>query len=166
MTTELAVKRIEDYYGLPLAASAWIVDASTGLVLAVSRKNDETDLGLPGGKLDPGEDFRDAVKRETKEETNLDVVDLFPIYGAACGTPGIHHVHWCLTYICKVTGTVKRMEKGKVVWVPPERLITKATGEYNSFGLYNHEVQKAVQAYGSTVREYYSTITINPEFQL
>ena len=43
------------------------------LVLGVSRKDDHNDWGLPGGKIDPGETALEAVIRETKEETNLDV---------------------------------------------------------------------------------------------
>ncbi len=32
--------------------------------------------GLPGGKLEKNEDFKDCIVREVKEETNLDIKDL------------------------------------------------------------------------------------------
>lgn len=42
-----------------------------GKVLAVSRKNDATQWGLPGGKVDPGESNREAAIREIFEETAI-----------------------------------------------------------------------------------------------
>ena len=151
---------------LPKAASAWIIH-ETGLILSVSRKHDETDLGLPGGKLDPDESFEQAVIRETKEETDLDITDLLPVFGDACGTEGIHHVHWCLTFLCKASGTPRRMEKGKVLWVPPQRLITKPDGTFNSFGTYNAKVQKALETLSQRELSWFkSSITLQPEFVL
>lgn len=151
---------------LPKAASAWIIHES-GLVLAVSRKHDDQDLGLAGGKLDPGESFEEAVVRETKEETNLDVVALMPLYAAPCGTPGVHHVHWCKTFLCKVQGTAKRMEKGKVLWVLPRRLVTKPDGTFNSFGEYNSEVQNALKEISEIELAWFrSSVSLDPEFIL
>lgn len=151
---------------LPKAASAWIIHES-GLVLAVSRKHDDTDLGLPGGKLDPGETFQDAVIRETKEETNLDITDALPVFADACGTPGVHNVHWCMAFLCKATGTLKRMEKGLVLWVPPQRLITRPDGTFNSFGEYNSNVQKALQTMEPRELNWFkSSINLDPEFTL
>jgi 8-oxo-dGTP pyrophosphatase MutT (NUDIX family) len=128
---------------LPKAASALIINEA-GLVLAVSRKHDSTDLGLPGGKLDPGESFEDAVVRETKEETNMDITEVMFLFEDACGTPGIHNVHWCKTFICKAVGTPRSMEQGVVSWVEPSRLIKKPDGTYNSFGTYNQQVFDAL----------------------
>ena len=166
MTPKFATKLTEPSFGLPLAASAWIIHES-GLVLAVSRKHDETDLGLPGGKLDPGETFQEAVIRETKEETNLDIIDVLPVFGDACGTPGVHHVHWCMAFLCKATGTLKRMEKGRVVWVPTQRLITKPDGTFNSFGEYNSQVQRAIETMEPRELDWFkSSIVLESEFLL
>ena len=52
------------------AASCVLVEQQ-GLFLAVSRKDNPNDFGLPGGKLDIGETFLNAAIRETLEETGL-----------------------------------------------------------------------------------------------
>lgn len=123
----------------PYAASALIMHES-GLILSVSRKHDPNDLGLPGGKLDPGENFLDACIRETFEETGLIVVRSRPVYGAPCGTEGVHVVHWNQTFLCRAEGEIRTTEKGRVVWIPLGRLITDKHGKYNSFGHYNMEM--------------------------
>jgi len=146
---------------LPRAASALIISPS-GLVLAVSRKHDPNDLGLPGGKLDPGEDAQTAIIREVKEETGFDVIKLrsIPFFADACGTPGIHHVHWCETFLCKVQGTLGTTEKGRVVWIPPWRLIRNEAGNYNSFGTYNRDMLERFEALRMNVPEFHSNVEI------
>lgn len=44
-----------------------------GKVLAVSRKDNPEDFGLPGGKVDPGENRLVALSREVLEETGLHI---------------------------------------------------------------------------------------------
>jgi ADP-ribose pyrophosphatase YjhB (NUDIX family) len=107
------------------------------------------------------------VIRETKEETNLDIIDVLPVFGDACGTPGVHHVHWCMAFLCKATGTLKRMEKGRVVWVPTQRLITKPDGTFNSFGEYNSQVQRAIETMEPRELDWFkSSIVLESEFLL
>jgi 8-oxo-dGTP pyrophosphatase MutT (NUDIX family) len=45
-------------------------------ILGVTRKHNHNDWGLPGGKLDPGETALQAIVRETKEETGLDIFNI------------------------------------------------------------------------------------------
>lgn len=61
-------------YGLTVRG---IIKNTSGEILILKRhplsKTDPGTWELPGGKVDPGEAFDDALIREIKEETNLDV---------------------------------------------------------------------------------------------
>ena len=46
---------------------------NTGKILSISRRNDATKFGLIGGKVDPGESFKQAASREFFEETGLEL---------------------------------------------------------------------------------------------
>jgi 8-oxo-dGTP diphosphatase len=61
-----------DINSIPHTVTAIILNGENQ-VLAVSRKDDHTDFGLPGGKVESGESFINAINREVKEETGLDI---------------------------------------------------------------------------------------------
>jgi ADP-ribose pyrophosphatase YjhB (NUDIX family) len=68
------------------------------LYLAVTRKNNKDQIGLPGGKVDPGEDEATAARRETIKETGLHFAkrDLVPLYTGFCrGEVN----YWVTTYL-------------------------------------------------------------------
>jgi 8-oxo-dGTP pyrophosphatase MutT (NUDIX family) len=58
-----------------------IIQNDDGKILGVSRKDNPNMFGLAGGKVDPedGTDYEQAIIRECKEETGLDIYDLVEI---------------------------------------------------------------------------------------
>ncbi len=97
-----------------------ITDGSR-LLLQNRTKNDWQGYTLPGGHVEPGESFVDAVIREMKEETGLDIknprlagVKQFPIEG------GRYVV--LLFKATEYTGTVVSSDEGQMEWIESNRL--------------------------------------------
>jgi 8-oxo-dGTP diphosphatase len=108
-----------------------------GLILAASRRNKKDDLGLPGGKIEPGETPEQAVKRELLEETGIEAEELTFVYERVDSIDG--NIAWCYR-ITKWKGTPRSMEPGiAILWVLVERLLDEdcTFHEYN-FGLFDH----------------------------
>lgn len=72
---------------------------TTEQILAISRRNDFTKWGIPGGKQEPGESNLECAAREIYEECRVwvDPTRLHPIYSGACyGKDGRNF--WVTTY--------------------------------------------------------------------
>lgn len=65
-----------------------VINNETEEILLIKRLNEpfKDCWALPGGFVDENEDLEDAAHRELKEETNLEVEELYQI--GAFGTPG------------------------------------------------------------------------------
>ena len=85
-----------------------------GIVL-IERKNEPRGLALPGGFVDIGETVEEALIREMKEETNLDVeiLSLVGIYSDPKRDPRFHTVS--IVFSCKAYGKPKAQSDAKDV---------------------------------------------------
>ena len=110
-----------------LATTALIFNEDKSKLLGVSRKDNHTLFGLPGGKVDDGEKIYDGMVREVKEETGISVLSANPIFFREDGEyiVGVYLVD-------KYEGPINTTEKGVVKWITFEDLKQGAFSEYNT----------------------------------
>ena len=87
-----------------------------GIVL-IERKNPPYGYALPGGFVDIGEGVEDTLRREMKEEVQLEIeiVDLLGVYSYPKRDPRFHVVS--IVYICRADKTPVAADDAKSVEV-------------------------------------------------
>lgn len=97
-----------------------------GKVLAIFRNNKPVGWALVGGKVDGSETLVQALEREVREESGLNLMAVHEIFMRVAGDD--FEVH---TFQGLVSGEIKSSNEGKVAWVSMYELIDGPFGEYN-----------------------------------
>lgn len=101
-----------------------------GELLIISRGDDLSNWNLPGGKVEPGEPFIEAVRRELYEETGLLAGRVSYVYQAVC--PG-DVAYLTLCYVVDAySGTAASSGEGLVRWGSWDEILTP-TCSFNEF---------------------------------
>lgn len=123
----------------PIFCSVLICFNQKNQVLLVSRRNNHSAWGLPGGKLDEGENAADCAVRETFEETGYRVSALCPVL-----VMKDDHGHVCMCYMGHVSDPID-LPYGSgesdllVKWDSPDVLLNSSP-----FAKFNEEVLKSI----------------------
>lgn len=131
-------------------------------ILTVSRKHDPLDLGLPGGKLEGTETILEAIVREMKEETGLDISTFI-----SSNEELVHEltykeydeeyrviVFYLGTYLEDIYGKINTAESG-VVSFQPFSSICQPTSSFSAFNLrLSHNLKDFVSNCNSIIDTY------------
>jgi 8-oxo-dGTP diphosphatase len=113
-------------------------------VLAVSRKDDHEDFGLVGGKVDDTDlSIQDAIVREVKEETGLDIekssmIQILSMHKTMGGKGYMGHSFLIMNW----GGELGTDEPHKIKWTTFEDL------EKGCFGKWNKIARESLQSIG------------------
>lgn len=121
-TSHLAVEPTADET-LPKVALAYV--KSGGKVLAVSRGADMSDMNMPGGGVELGEDPRDAAARELWEETGIVAHEMFPVFSKTANGK-IITAYKVVSY----GGELRGSDEGTPEWVEPSVLRASSYGKF------------------------------------
>lgn len=86
-------------------------------IILIERLNKPFGLAIPGGFVDIGESVEDALVREMKEETSLDVEiqSLQNVYSNPNRDPRFHTAS--VVYVCKAYGEPKACDDAKEIFI-------------------------------------------------
>lgn len=124
---ERKFKEMSENMTKPKAFGTSVLIMKDGKVLAVARRNDPNQWGMPGGKVDPNETEEEAAVRECFEETGLRIWNLKEVLRRQVGSDtGV-------TFTCDWEGEpASQPGEPECKWQEPEILMVGIFGEYNT----------------------------------
>ena len=131
------------------AACVLLIRPSDGKLVVASRRGEPGDIGLPGGKVDPGETCLEAAVRELYEETGiaLQAEEVVQVYVRPCLGETDYET---TTFMCMADDVSPRadfkepfeQEKGITIrWAAWDELISPE----NAFAIYNSSLYDHVR---------------------
>lgn len=132
------------------ATGILLVRKADGKVLTASRRNDFDRIGIPGGKVDPGETVKQAFFREIREETGIELSenDVELVFVSPCEGDITYEMY---TYLCYAEDISPRAdftepfeeEEGiQIRWATWDELMD----EKSPFAKYNTALHEAVKS--------------------
>ena len=112
---------------LPPIPTTSAIIMNKGRVLAI-RLNERNHYALPGGVLERGEDFEQAVRREIAEEAGLKTIKLNYLgsYAFNVDYPTIN-----IAYVAQAEGNPQPSVEGEPEWLEPDKVVSKLVFEDN-----------------------------------
>jgi len=124
-----STEQSRDANALPVATVGALISNALGQVLMIRTQKWSNLWGIPGGKIKFGETSEDGLRREIKEETNLDITDIDFVLVQDCihSREFYRDAHFVLlNYTCRVmdSGAVRLNEEAQEFhWVSLEEAL-------------------------------------------
>jgi 8-oxo-dGTP diphosphatase len=106
-----------------------------GLILSINRRNNRKLYGLIGGRVEDNEELEQALIREVKEESGLDVkacVKFFERVEPKHNESGQDFRCHCF-YVSEWSGDLVSSEEGDLAWLTQEELTSKDKGAFATY---------------------------------
>ena len=127
----MVVISIESCDGMQKAVKGLIKYNNKFLIIKSSDPKFEGPFDLPGGRIEEGEEKEEALKREVKEETGLDVHIIRPIYNTTIKYSHIGELN-LTTFLCSTTKNEIKLshEHSEFKWITKEELLKIAPRDW------------------------------------